>query len=983
MVVPYPRFMKGGYMEDIRYMSIDIETYCGVDLARNGVYRYAESDDFEILLFGVSVNGGPVEVYDLTRGDSIPEDILGAIVDEDVLKWAYNASFERVCISSYLRRNRPDIFRGYGDADDATGGFLDPHGWRCSRIWGAYMGLPLSLDGIGRVLKLTEGKMKEGASLIQYFCRPCRPTLSNGGRTRNLPSHAMDKWKVFTDYNRRDVEVEMAVQEKLSRYPVPDFLWDEYVIDQTINDRGILVDMELVGNAVSFDERSRETLMERLRVLTDLENPNSVVQMKSWLSGNGVEVDTLGKKAVKALIPETDGEVRDALVLRLQVAKSSVKKYKAMEDTVCGDGRARGCFQFYGASRSGRWAGRHIQLQNLPQNHIERLAETREIVKGGDYEMLQTLYDDIPDVLSQLIRTAFIPREGTRFIVADFSAIEARVLAFLAGEEWRNKVFRDNGDIYCASASAMFKVPVEKHGVNGHLRQKGKVAELACIAEGQMVLTDSGEKPIETVTDSDLLWDGEDWVRHEGVIYKGEGETIEYQGLRATPDHYVWVEGEQRPLPFGFAAGSGFDLVKAGHCGHEVRTCGDNGFQGTCSEETSVRRSEMHGLRECKVDFSGKPEVGKIEGVPGMLTEETGSGMAVEETDGCKAEMRESERQELDGLRWQRDKVQVRQRTGGGTVCNPGDGNSSKGDGTGQDRHRRGLCKGEPAVRHTQGEQQEQKEHGPLGIQPHILALLPCKGGEDAVGGYVKGGDHQEGGDERHGKKEELAYNQRKVGLYDIRNAGPNHRFTVSGHLVHNCGYGGGTGALKAMGALEMGLDEGELEKLIKDWRASNPHITEFWWGVDKAAKEAIKTKGTTCCRGIRFEYRGAMLFIHLPSGRRLTYVKPRIGENRFGGESIDFEGIDQEHKWGRIETYGPKLVENIVQAVSRDILANAMKNLRNMEIVAHVHDELIIQASPGTSVEEVCRVMGMTPPWIEGLQLRADGYETEFYRKD
>lgn len=663
-------------MEDIRYMSIDIETYCGVDLARNGVYRYAESDDFEILLFGVSVNGGPVEVYDLTRGDSIPEDILRAIVDVDVLKWAYNASFERVCISSYLRRNRPDVFRGYGDAGDATGGLLDPHGWRCSRIWGAYMGLPLSLDGIGRVLKLTEGKMKEGALLIQYFCRPCRPTLSNGGRTRNLPLHSPDKWKVFTDYNRRDVEVEMAMQEKLSRYPVPDFLWDEYVIDQTINDRGILVDMELVGNAVSFDERSRETLMERLRVITDLENPNSVVQMKSWLSGNGVEVETLGKKAVKALIPETDGEVRDALVLRLQVAKSSVKKYKAMEDTVCRDGRARGCFQFYGASRSGRWAGRHIQLQNLPQNHMERLAETRGIVKVGDYEMLQTLYDDIPDVLSQLIRTAFIPREGTRFIVADFSAIEARVLAFLAGEEWRNEVFRDNGDIYCASASAMFKVPVEKHGVNGHLRQKGKVAELAL-------------------------------------------------------------------------------------------------------------------------------------------------------------------------------------------------------------------------------------------------------------------------------------------------------------------GYGGGTGALKAMGALEMGLEEDELEGLVKSWRNSNPHITGFWWQVDKAAKEAIKSRTSTSCGRIGFEYRGAMLFVHLPSSRRLTYVKPRIGENRFGGESINFEGIDQEHKWGRIETYGPKLVENIVQAVSRDILANAMKNLRNMEIVAHVHDELIIQASPGTSVEEVCRVMGMTPSWIEGLQLRADGYETEFYRKD
>lgn len=975
--------MKGGYMEDIRYMSIDIETYCGVDLARNGVYRYAESDDFEILLFGVSVNGGPVEVYDLTRGDSIPEDILRAIVDVDVLKWAYNASFERVCISSYLRRNRPDIFRGYGDADDATGGFLDPHGWRCSRIWGAYMGLPLSLDGIGRVLKLTEGKMKEGASLIQYFCRPCRPTLSNGGRTRNLPSHAMDKWKVFTDYNRRDVEVEMAVQEKLSRYPVPDFLWDEYVIDQTINDRGILVDMELVGNAVSFDERSRETLMERLRVITDLENPNSVVQMKSWLSGNGVEVDTLGKKAVKALIPETEGDVRSALVLRLQVAKSSVKKYKAMEDTVCRDGRARGCFQFYGASRSGRWAGRHIQLQNLPQNHIERLAETREIVKGGDYDMLQTLYDDIPDVLSQLIRTAFIPRKGTRFIVADFSAIEARVLAFLAGEEWRNEVFRKNGDIYCASASAMFKVPVEKHGVNGHLRQKGKVAELACIAEGQMVLTDSGEKPIETVTDSDLLWDGEDWVRHEGVIYKGEGETIEYQGLRATPDHYVWVEGEQRPLPFGFAAESGLNLVKSGPCGHEVRACGDNGFQGACSEETSIRRSEVYGMREGEVDLAGEPEIRKIEGMPGMLPKKTGSGMAVEKTDGGEAEVRESECQELEELRWQGDKVQVRQRSGSWALHNGGNWTAPKGDGAGQNRHGRGLCKREPTVRHSPGKQPEQKEYGPFGIRPKVLALFPSQGSEDAVGGTDKGGHHKESGSERHGEKEELAYNQCKVGLYDIRNAGPNHRFTVSGHLVHNCGYGGGVGALKAMGALEMGLDESELDKLIRDWRTSNPHITDFWWGVDKAAKEAIKTKGMTECRGIRFEYRGAMLFIHLPSGRRLTYVKPRIGENRFGGESIVFEGIDQEHKWGKIETYGPKLVENIVQAVSRDILANSMKNLRDMEIVAHVHDELIIQAPSEVSVEDVCRVMGMTPPWIQGLQLRADGYETEFYRKD
>lgn len=659
---------------DIKTLSIDLESYSDVDLKRHGVYRYTESPAFEILLFGVSVNGGPVKVYDLASGDTVPHDILESLTDTSVLKWAYNANFERVCLSAYLRMHHPALFRGYGD--ECTSNYLNPKGWRCSRIWAAYLGLPLSLEGVGAVLKLQEQKMKEGSNLIQYFCKPCRATKSNGGRTRNLPHHAPDRWKVFCDYDRRDVEVEMAIQQKLCNHPVPDFLWDEYEIDQTINDRGILVDMDLVRNAILFDERTRATLLERLKDLTSLENPNSVSQMKDWLSGNGTEVETLGKKAVNALIPQTEGAVREALVLRLQLAKSSIRKYQAMEDTVCTDGRARGCFQFYGANRSGRWAGRHIQLQNLPQNHLDNLSEVRSIVRDGDFGFLDRLFDNIPDVLSQLIRTAFIPRPGFRFIVADFSAIEARVLAFLAGEEWRNEVFRNNGDIYCASASAMFKVPVEKHGVNAHLRQKGKIAELAL-------------------------------------------------------------------------------------------------------------------------------------------------------------------------------------------------------------------------------------------------------------------------------------------------------------------GYGGGVGALKAMGALEMGLKEEELQPLVTTWRDANPHITAFWWGIDTAAKEAVTMKGRSEYKGLVFEYRGAILYIHLPSGRMLSYVKPKIGENRFGGESITYEGIDAAHKWDRIETYGPKLVENIVQAVSRDLLAFAIKRLRSMRIVAHVHDELIIECPDEVEVECVCETMGSTPPWLDGICLRADGYETEFYRKD
>lgn len=658
----------------IKELSIDLETYSDIDLKKSGVYRYAESPHFEILLFGYSVNNGPVMVVDLAQSECIPTDILAALSDEQITKWAYNASFERVCLSYWLRRNCPEYFRSYSIPEDTVGNYLSPASWKCSRIWGAYMGLPLNLKDIGTILKLSDQKMAEGKDLIKYFCTPCRATKANGGRTRNLPLHAPEKWALFKSYNQRDVEVELAIKERLSRYPVPDFIWDEYHLDQKINDRGIGVDMQLVNHAISFDARAKQALLHRMQQKTGLENPNSVAQMKAWLSAKGVETASLDKKAVKGLLPEVSKDVADVLSCRQQLAKSSVSKYTAMANRVCADNRARGCFMFYGASRSGRWAGRGIQLQNLPQNHLEDLEEARNLVLDGNFDALELLYDNVPGVLSELIRTAFVPKPGYKYIVSDFSAIEARVLSFLAGEQWRMDVFKDGKDIYCESASKMFKVPVEKHGQNSHLRQKGKIAELAL-------------------------------------------------------------------------------------------------------------------------------------------------------------------------------------------------------------------------------------------------------------------------------------------------------------------GYGGSVGALKAMGALEMGLDESELQPLVDAWRQANPNITAFWWAIDAAVKQAVIYKTKTETHGFLIYYRGGMLFIDLPSGRQLCYVKPRMGVNQFGSDSVTYEGISTG-KWTRIESYGPKFVENIVQAVSRDILAYAMKGLRFCQIVGHVHDELIIECSPKVSLDAICEQMSRTPPWIEGLLLRADGYECSFYQK-
>ena len=639
-------------------IEIDIETYSDVDLSKCGVYKYSSSPNFEILLFGFSVDGGEVEVVDVACGEEIPADILAALSDESVIKWAFNAMFERVCLSNYL------------------GEWLEPESWKCSMVWSATLGLPLSLENVGAVLGLEKQKLSEGKDLIRYFCVPCKPTKTNGGRTRNLPEHDREKWERFKEYNFRDVEAEMQIQQRLARFPVLDFVWEEYWQDQEINDRGIGVDMEMVARAIAMDGRSKSELSTAMQELTELENPNSVQQMKQWLSENGIETDSLDKKAVAGLLQDAPEPLKTVLTLRQQLAKSSVKKYQAMENAVCADSRAHGMFAFYGANRTGRFSGRIIQLQNLYKNTMPDLAQARELVRCGDFEALEILYDSVPEVLSELIRTAFVPQDGRKFIVADFSAIEARVLAWLAGEKWVLDVFGKGGDIYCETASRMFHCRVEKHGENAELRQKGKQAVLSC-------------------------------------------------------------------------------------------------------------------------------------------------------------------------------------------------------------------------------------------------------------------------------------------------------------------GYGGSVGALKAMGALEAGMTEDELQPLVDSWREANPNIVQLWWDVDRAAKECIKKRMPTETHGIRFDYQSGMMFTTLPSGRRLAYVKPRIGENRFGGESVTYMGVGGTKKWERLESYGAKFVENLVQGIARDILCHAMQTLKNCAIVGHIHDEIIIEADRRMSVEAVCEQMGRTPPWAKGLLLRADGYECDFYQKD
>ena len=646
----------------MKTINIDIETFSSINISKSGIYKYVESEDFEVLLFAYSIDGGKTEIVDIANGEELSEEIIQALLDDNVIKWAFNAQFERICLSRFLKLPK--------------GTYLNPKSWRCTMIWSAYMGLPFSLEGVGKVLGLEKQKLIEGKDLIKYFCVPCTPTKSNGFRNRNFPYHDKIKWEAFKTYNIRDVDTEKEIQCKLMKFPVPDFIWEEYHLDQEINDRGIKVDLDFVDRVIALDDKVRTKLMSELQILTELENPNSVVQLKGWLSEQGVEIESLDKKSVKELVKVTKGEVSKALALRMQLSKSSIKKYQAMKDVACEDNRCRGMFQFLGANRTGRFSGRNVQLQNLPRNTMKELFEVRSIIKNRDGDILELLYDNVPDILSQLIRTAFVPKENMKFYVADFSSIEARVIAWLAGETWREELFKKGGDIYCMSASQMFGVPVVKHGINGELRQKGKIAELAC-------------------------------------------------------------------------------------------------------------------------------------------------------------------------------------------------------------------------------------------------------------------------------------------------------------------GYGGSVGALTAMGALDMGLKEDELKPLVLSWREANQNIVALWWAVDKAIKDAIVMKGLTRTHGIEFECRSGLLRITLPSGRKLTYIKPKIEINKFEGESVTYEGVGVAKKWERIESYGPKFVENIVQAISRDILMYALQNLSVYNIVAHVHDEIIIEAPENIRLEDICGIMSRVPYWAKGLILTADGYTCDFYMKD
>ena len=649
----------------MKKLSCDIETFSDVDLIRCGVYKYADSPDFEMLLFAYAADDGDVHIIDIAGGEELPEKIIQAIKSDTVVKTAYNAQFERVCLSRYLKL--------------PEGEYLNPQSWYCTAVQAAELALPLSLADVGSVLGLERQKMTEGKELIKYFCVPCKPTKSNGNRTRNRPCHDINKWETFKKYCMRDVDVERQIADKLKMYPIRDEEHRLYVLDQIINDRGVLVDSELAEQAVKLNSIQTTVAVEQAYMITGLENPNSVTQLKQWLKENGVEIESLSKKAVKSLADETDGDVSEMLKLRLLMAKTSVKKYEAVIRSVCSDNRVHGMMRFCGANRTGRWSGNILQPQNLPQNHLPDLTLARDIVKDGDFEMLDMMFGNVPNVLSELIRTVLIPKPNHRFIVADFSAIEARVLAWIAGEQWRIDTFRNGGDIYCASASKMFKVPVEKHGVNGELRQKGKISELAC-------------------------------------------------------------------------------------------------------------------------------------------------------------------------------------------------------------------------------------------------------------------------------------------------------------------GYGGSVGALKNMGAVEMGVQENELQGLINDWRNANPHIVRFWYEVGNAAMKAIKEKTTVPLGKLVFAYERGILFIRLPSGRRLSYIKPRIGTNRFGGDSITYMGINSAKKWDRLETFGGKLTENIVQGTARDLLANALINAANAgyDTVFHVHDEIICEVPNGYgSVDELCKLMCIKPKWADGLPLNADGFECEYYKKE
>ena len=966
-------------------LSVDIETYSSVDLAEAGVYRYTESPDFDIMLVGYAFGDEDVHVIDL-MADGYPgktetdRQFWKALTDPTVEKRAYNAPFERTCFAKY------------------TGHEMPPEEWVDTMVRALTLGLPAGLGAVGEAMGLPKDaqKDKQGKALIQYFCKPCRPTRTNGQRTRNLPEHDPEKWELFKQYNAQDVVAERAIAKKLDeiekQYAPEHALW---CFDQRMNDRGIRVDADMVDNIVDYDNRRSAELMEEARELTGLENPNSVSQLAGWLNDQGVPFTSVTKETVAAAlrlkyIPEN---VRRALEIRQALGKASVKKYAAMQNAVCEDGRLRGILQFYGANRTGRWAGRLVQVHNLARNSLPDLDLARELAERGDFETMQTLFGETSFVFSELVRTAFVASEGRRFVVSDFSAIEARVLAWLAGEEWVLDAFRVGKDIYCETASMMYKVPVVKHGENGHLRAKGKVAVLACIAEGQKVLTDRGLVPIENVTKSMKVWDGVEWVSHEGVVYRGEREVIDYGGLEATADHIVWAEmhGERRPVQFGDAARSGAHLVQSG-AGRQAVRLGEDHQPGETLHEgmEPVHGSDgVHGMRQEVVDVSQQHDKRQDEGMPEMQHEAGGSEMDRQTDDGSEAAMREPEGPELQKLRSEGHQVRLPERDGcvhlhGGELRDPG-----QIDGDRQDRRQRQLCSGEPEMDRPEDERREQTHHSAERVRSEVLAVCRNNDEADAVGRYEPAGDHQRSGAGSDREAEKVEIHTRKVRVYDIRLAGPRNRFTVSDVLVHNCGYGGGVGALKAMDS-SGAVPEDEMQSVVDAWRKANPKIVKLWRSYELAAKTAITERRTVKQpRGIEFSYHSGCLFVKLPSGRKICYWGARVHKDpETGRESIRYMGVNQETKnWGETETWGGKCCENICQATARDCLAEAMLRVdaAGYEIVMHVHDEMIVDIPKEDTgaAEKVTQLMSMAPDWAPGLPLKGETYETEFYKKD
>jgi hypothetical protein len=1258
-------------------LGIDIETYSDVDLGKCGVYRYVEGD-FHILLFAYAFDDEKVQVVDMACGEELPERVLTAIDDPDIIKVAWNAQFERTCIGHYLGRR------------------LSPDSWRCSMVHAASLSLPLSLKEAAKALKTGEQKDRAGEALIRYFAVPCKATKANGGRTRNLPEHAMEDWQRFKSYCLQDVRTERDIRKRLENFPLLPHEWDFYHMDQRINDRGVLIDRKLVEQAIACDQMLTEEMTKKAYELTGLENPNSVSQLKEWLTERGIEVDSLGKKNVAAMIKDldknsVDGEALEMLKLRLQMAKSSVKKYQAAERCTCADGRARGLFQFSGAVRTQRWcltgdheiltpegwlrldawkggailcwnaqseavsfqdakalcfeysgpmytytdkridqcstpdhrmrvqrrygepwrdmtvkemakcrpciplngyryhrgcanpdwirvlimtqadgtytsdgavkfhfkkkrkiercksllrkaeipfvehaykdttmigiparavplwlrqfrtktfgfwlldenpdiffdelpnwdgsrpapnsiqysttnkqnadivqalahmsgrccsvvvrehrdhpewkpayylniwltpsncheikvkpviseftgkvycaetttgyflvrrngrvwvtgnSGRNIQLQNLPQNHISTLDEARELIKMGAFDMVESIYGNTPDILSQLIRTMLIAKPGCKFIVADFSAIEARVLAWLAGEKWRLEAFERGDDIYCASASQMFGVPVVKHGINGELRQKGKVAELACIAEGQPVLTNHGLIPIEKVTTDDLVWDGEEFVHHDGVVCRGVKDVITYDGLTATEDHLVWVCGKPGPIRFGEATASGAHLIQTGDGRTPIRL-GEDHFPGEAlvkELESLLCAYAVYWLRSHSVAGADQPDLRKIERLSALFTASSNSAMARSEADGSKAALHESEGSGIRQLWRTWDLLQLFFCPGSWFISHRHLRPSGQSTGYRPDQYERKLREGEYPLCHPAEKQPEQADNRVDKIRADLLALLLSGCDQEALLWGDAGRDYSGCRDGGVREAEELEADSRTVRVYDIRNAGRHHRFTVSGCLVHNCGYGGSVGALKSMGALDMGLHEDELQGLIDDWRSANPHIVQFWWDIEKAAIATIKDHQDHRVGRIGMEFSANTLWLQLPSGRRLAYIAPKLEVNRFGRIAITYEGLGQNNKWQRIETYSGKLVENITQATARDILAEAMWRFERagIEVVGHVHDEAICEVQKDAwTVDDVCKLMNQNPVWADGVILNSAGYEGQYYFKD